>query len=280
MSQIVQVTSPYYALASFVGWSGFVKARGEAEEMAKERGLTVADMPMLIQAMTAHPELREAIRPFSIDAITGEYHGRRRGARSYEAWHSAGSLATAEVLRNLFYAATQDSAFGPVHYSEWFDMGNGSYNGQNVARVHLADAKKGDVPAPGTPYTIFVRVDKDRPDINDTGELGYDAFMRDDRVLMITGSPESRAALAKMLFGKKEDGGEGLTSVGSYHRIYEHGFDKEAKGLLVRLWYGNEGLSASNILGTDGRFVVVAGAGGAVRDQQVSGALESRVLTE
>ena len=136
MSQIVQVTSPYYALASFVGWSGFVKARGEAEEMAKERGLTVADMPMLIQAMTAHPELREAIRPFSIDAITGEYHGRRRGARSYEAWHSAGSLATAEGIERLFPKVGW-YAFMPISDDEWVAVGKGNYNGQNVVRLHL-----------------------------------------------------------------------------------------------------------------------------------------------
>lgn len=260
MSQIVQIKSP--VLAAVTDQTGYVKARNQAEKLSQENGLRVADMPMAIQAMTNHPEVREAIRPVWIDTITGEYHGQRDGDRSYEAWHSAGSLATAKGLEKLFKQAG-NYAFMPISDDEWAAVGKGSYNGQTVARVHLEDARKGNVPAPGTPYTIFARLDKDSPKINGSGQLDYDTFMQDDRVLMITGSPESREALAKMLFGKKEEGGEGWSNIGSYHRINEVGFDAQTRGRLAYLdgyYIGLVGYYYFNIFG---RFVGV-GAGGAV----------------
>ncbi|MBI4739358.1 hypothetical protein HY772_07475 [Candidatus Woesearchaeota archaeon] len=157
----------------------------------------------------------------------------------------------------------------PISDDEWVAVGKGSYNGQTIARVHLEDAKKGNVPAPGTPYTIFVRLDKDTPKISDTSQLDYDTFMQDDRALMITGSPESREVLAKMLFGKKEDGGEGRNSVGSYHRINEVGFGAKAKGRLVYLINHGYGLGGNGNIDNSGRFVGV-GAGGAVRAKTTS----------
>ena len=267
MSQIVQIKSP--VLAAVTDQTGYVKARNQAEKISQENGLTEADMPMEIQAMANYPELRDAIRPVWINSITGEYQGQRDGDRSYEAWHSAGSLATAKGLEKLFSEAG-DYDFMPISDEEWVAVGKGSYNGQTVVRVHLEDAKNGNVPAPGTPYTIFVRLDKDSPKINGRGQLDYDAFMQDDRVLMIAGSPESREALAKMLFGKKEEGGEGWTSVGSYHRVNEVGFDAKAKGRLVFLNYNDSGFNGYYYLGYDsGRFVGV-GAGGAVRAKTAS----------
>jgi hypothetical protein len=92
--------------------------------------------------------------------------------------------------------------------------------------------------------------------------------MQDDRVLMIMGRPESREALAKMLFGKKEEGREGWSNIGSYHRINEVGFDKQAKGRLVCLYGSNYGLVGYDGIYISGRFVGV-GAGGAVRARTV-----------
>src|SRR3989338_196150 len=231
MSQIVQIKS--LVLAAVTDKIGSVKARKEADKLASEHGLRVADTPMAIQAMANHPEVREAIRPGWIDTITGEYHGLRDGDRSYETWHSVGSLATAKGLEKAFSRASREDSFMQTADDEWIAIGKGNYNGQDVARIHLEDVRKGNVPAAGTPYTIFTRLDKDEANINVKGQLTYDAFMSDDRVLMIAGSPDNRKALAKMLFGRKEDGGEGWSTIGSYHRINEVGFDTQAKGRLV-----------------------------------------------
>ncbi len=103
MSQIMQIKSP--VLAAVTDKTGYVEARNQAEKLSLENGLKVADMPLVIQAMTSHPEVREAIRPIWIDTITGEYHGQRDGDRSYETWHSAGSLATAKGLEKMFSKA-------------------------------------------------------------------------------------------------------------------------------------------------------------------------------
>src|SRR3989344_7093475 len=260
MPQIVQIKSP--VLAVVTDRTSYVKARKEADKLASEHGLRVADMPMTIQAMANHPEVREAIRPAWIDTITGEYHGQRDGDRSYETWHSVGSLATAKGLEKLFSKAGE-YAFMQIADDEWGAVGKGNYNGQNVARIHLDDVKKGSVPAAGTPYTVFTRLDKDKANINGSGQLTYDTFMSDDRVLMITGSPQSREALATMLFGRKEDGGEGWSNIRSYHRINEVGFDAQAKGRLVYLDYNDSGLNGLRNINYDGRFVGV-GAGGAV----------------
>ena len=263
MPQVVQVKSPILAVVS--DRLSYVRARQQIEGLAKDYGLPVADMPMVIQAIAVHPEVREAVRPDWIDTITGEYHGQRDGDRSYEAWHSTGSLATVEGLEELF-GQVGDCGFMPISDDEWVAVGKGSYNGQTVARVHLEDAKKGDVPAPETPYTIFVRLDKDSPKINGRGQLSYDAFMSDDRVLMIAGSPEGREALATMLFGKREEGGEGWADIGSYHRINEVGFDAQAKGRPAYLSGDSDGLDGGldggSGISDNGRFAVV-GAGGA-----------------
>jgi hypothetical protein len=259
MSKIVQIKP--FALTDPIE---YVKARNQAEKLSQEHGLIVADMPMVIHAMTTHPEVREAIRPYWIDTITGEYHGQRDGNRSYETWHSAGTLATAKGLEQLF-KQVGNYTFMPISDDEWTAVGNGNYNGQTIARVHLEDARKSKVPAPGTPYTIFVRLDKDKPTINARGQLNYDTFMQDDRILMITGSPESREALAKMLFGKKEDGEEGWSTIGSYHRINIVDFDKQAKGRLTCLGDDYGGLGGYDV-DYGGRFVVV----GAVRAKNAS----------
>src|SRR3989344_3073349 len=276
MPQIVQIKSP--VLAVVTDQTGYVKARKEADKLASEYGLRVADMPMAIQAMANHPEVREAIRPVWIDTITGEYHGQRDGDRSYETWHSAGSLATAKGLEKLFKQVA-DYGFMPISDDEWVAVGKGSYNGQTVARVHLKDAKKGNVPAAGTPYTVFTRLDKDKANINGSGQLTYDAFMSDDRVLMIAGSPDNREALAKMLFGRKEDGGEGWSNIGSYHRINKAGFDAQAKGRLVYLGNGNIGLDGNHnidIYNSYGCFVVVS----AVRAKTASSGIVQPTLEQ
>src|SRR3989344_3293643 len=252
MTQIVHVKSPLLAVVT--DQTGYIKARNQAEKLSQEHGLTVADMPMVIQAMTTHPEVREAIRSVWIDTITGEYHGQRDGYSSYETWHSAGSLATAKGLEKAFSTAG-DYEFMQIADDEWVAVGKGNYNGQDVARIHLDDVKKGSVPTAGTPYTVFTRLDKDKANINGSGQLTYDTFMSDDRVLMITGSPQSREALAEMLFGRKEDGGEGWSNIGSYHRINEAGFDAQAKGRLVYLNNDSGGLGGYRYISHCGRFV-------------------------
>ena len=137
MSQIVQIKPP--VLAAVTDQTGYVKARNQAEKISQENGLTVADMPMVIQAMTNHSEVREAIRPVWIDTITGEYHGQRDGDRSYETWHSAGSLATAKGLEKLF-KQVGDYGFMPISGDEWIAVGKGSIcpNAINIKSIPCA----------------------------------------------------------------------------------------------------------------------------------------------
>ena len=75
---------------------------------------------------------------------------------------------------------------------------------QRMIRLHLEDVKKGDVSEAGTLYSIYV-LDKDRPVIAPSGHgnMDYDVFMRDDRMLMLSGSLENREALAKILWSRE-----------------------------------------------------------------------------
>lgn len=254
MPQIVHAKSPVLAAVTDVG--DYVLARKWADNLAAKYCLIVADMPMAIQAMAQHPRVRNAIRPGFIDTITFEYHGLRKGKHSYEAWHSAGSLSTLKGLEDAF-SKIGNYGFMPISNNEWIDIEKGNYNCHNVARLHLDDVKNGNVPATGTPYTIFVRLDKDAPNINIACQLNYDAFMLDDRVLMIAGSLENREALAKMLFGRKTDGGEGWDSVGSHHRINKTSFNAKARGRPICLDYNDVGLVGYSSIGNHGCFVGV-----------------------
>ena len=236
--------------------SSYVKARTEAETLSTDHSLRVADMPLGITALTQNPKIRAAIRPNLLDTITGEYHGQRNGQRSYETWHSTGSLATSEGLARAF-PKQDDYGFMLISPEEWNAIGKGAYQGTSVQRVHLEEARNGDVPKAGTPYTIFTLLDTDRPGINESTQLSYDQFMKDDRVLMITGSPEYREALAKMFFGEKEDGGEGWTSVGSYHRIHNAPFGLIAKGRLSFVSDDYYGLDGYDYILPEGCFLVV-----------------------
>ena len=203
---------------------------------------------------------------YGADTVTGEYQGLRGEDRSYEAWHSVGSLATAEGLKKAF-SKIGEYGFMLIPDDEWVAVEKGQYAGKEIVRVHLEDARKGKVPIPGTPYCISARLDKDKFVINPAGQLGYDSFMKDDRVLMIAGSPDCREALAKMLFGKKETGGEGWTVVGSYHRINDVDFNnKQPKGRLAYLSNYSNGLDGNRNSDIFGRFVGV-GAGGAVGEK-------------
>ena len=246
----------------------YLDARKQIEWIAQEHGLRVADMPLIIQALTSHPEVRKAVRPEYLDSSTTEYYGQRDGKRSYEAGHGAGSLATPKGLQAAFEREFEktlkndpgnlrnDHRFITIDDDEWAAIGNGEYLGKDVPRVHLDDARKGDVPAAGTPYTIFTNPDRDRPTIA-KGNLEYDAFMRDDRILMLTGSPDGREALAGMLFGAKKDGGEGWKANKIHHYMDDANFDTPS-GRLLRLRVGNNGLNSQGFTDKYGRFLAVS----------------------
>lgn len=276
MPQII-VQGESRVLAAVTGRTGYAKARKKADILAAEHGLRVADMPMAIQAM-ANPEVREAIMRAGIDTNTVECHGQRYPyGRFYEVWHSAGSLVTPKGLEKAV-SESYDNAlcwipdaerrahhygFAPIDDDEWYAVGKGRYNGLEVPRLHIEDVRKGNVPAPGTPYTSFVPLDRDEYNINPSGELTLPDFMEDDRVLMVAGSPELREALAEMFFASK-----GWTpiealakmfgikpKIESHHRIGYVGFDANI-GRPVR-FNGKRGIGGSNLFHV-GCFAAVA----------------------
>ena len=208
----------------------YAKALKDIDVISKRHKLTVADMPLAILAICSNYDLRKDIRPGAIDVASAEYYGIRDDNHSYEIWHSTGSLTT---LQGLEHAITEDKHdFFNITAAEWHDIGNGSFNGADVPRYHLYDIKKGESPKPGKPHTIFVRPDKDKPNINPNPfqKLEYGPFMNNDRVLMIAGSLEGREMIANMLFGREGKYTEKNYYVGNHHRIKSQAFEETPKG--------------------------------------------------
>ncbi|MBS3142767.1 hypothetical protein J4464_05265 [Candidatus Woesearchaeota archaeon] len=256
----------------------YLDARKQAEELAREHGLKVADMPLATQAMGHHPEVRAVVRHHWIDTISVECHGFRDNTRSYEAWHSVGSMATEKGLEDAIPTGGA-YAFMPIAHDEWAAVGKGSYDVKNIVRVdNLMDLRAGNIPAAGAPYTISLMIPEgyrliplatDTKEVIDMhgagklilferGELNADQFRMDDRVASVCGSPENVEILHGILFGKKEGGGEGRSSFGSYHRIHELGFGNVPMSRPLFLGnLGYDGLSGYDGLNNYARFLGV-----------------------
>ena len=182
-------------------------------------------------------------------------HGREYADRAIEYVKKADILKSRDYLR-----IAGKCGFMRIDKNEWDEVGKGRYAGQDVPRLSLEDARMGNVPEPGTPHTISLDVENGDYSINDINEitkLDRDAFMRDDRILMLTGSPENREMLAGMYFGPEENGGEGLKSVSAYHLIHHLGFDSVAVGSPIRLGSGSDGIYNYTPINNKGRFLAI-----------------------
>jgi len=217
MSKIIynDVDQPV-ALITETNEYGFIP--NHAEKFAKKYDLKVADIPLLIQSLIIHPKVNDVIMKEVIDTVTGRYYGLRDGDRSYEVWHSAGSLATEKSLKTF------------INHDEWVQIGKGEYNGQTIERRHLEDVKRGDVPASGTPYTIHVRIDKDNFNFNRERYFTSNTLMQDDNILMFTGSLDNREVLNKLIFCKKKEGIEARDSIINSNFFMRSSLKKQAEG--------------------------------------------------
>ncbi len=209
--QIIPSESPTLALLPN-RCSTYVKALKDITKLAKQHNLTIADLPIAIEAMLKHPSIRKLLRADRFVTRTSEYTHQRSGNMMYETWHSVGSLSSYKGIEQRLNEDIKLENWGnfiSIANAEWTAMGTGN----EVVRVHLDDVKKNDIPAIGTPHIIFVRVDKDDPLLNPKEQLTLPDFMTDDRSLMLAGSLENRAGLANIIYGSKTDGGEGKKTV-------------------------------------------------------------------
>jgi hypothetical protein len=235
--QIVKAREP--ELAAVTARRAYVHALREAEGFGDKFGLSVADMPMVIQAASNHNDVRSAIVLHWADTLTGEYHGMRDGKRSYEVWHSMGPLTRANELGALFSQRGSDG-FIPIPAGAWA----AAVDESSSTRLSLSEVKRGEAPKPGSKYSIFTYLDEDRPNIL-TGSLTHDEFMHADNVLMLAGSLEGRNALAEIVFSHRlvDNKCVGNAWVKTYC-LGGCGPTTQAQGRLIRLFSG--GLGAHN----------------------------------
>jgi hypothetical protein len=264
MTQFIQVKSGTGVVAGILQYPmEYLDARKEIEAFAVRNDLRASDMPMAIRAITGNAAVRELARPNYMDFITAEYQGSRNNFRSYEVWHSTGSLSTVSGLESAF-GSKDKYRFMKVDEEEWRSSGKGKYAGKDIPRIeNLNDLRNGrNIPTAGTPYMcalilpadfklLSVNTDENtvmeyyktgKPLIFEAAQLKPWQFRIDDRVLCACGSPENRQALANMLFGSKEEGGEGWSAFGSHHNIDLDGFGVNAIGRPLFFYNNNTGL--------------------------------------
>ena len=240
---------------------GYLTILKEIEEIARDNDLRVGSLPMLLKVFNENSELRETIRQCGsinrgrINSTSSEYHGQRDGKDSYELLHDVGPLSGSEGVEAALQDRRGKHGFMPIDKIHWEDIGNGKYLGQDVARVHLDDVRKGGVPSPGTPYSIFVGMEEDCS-IHKNLYLSYDQFMTDDRMLMIAGSPENREKFAGIVFPELQNRRR-HAGVSNNGRTDSAGFEAVAKGRPVLIRWNNS-LAGYVDLSYNGNFFAIS----------------------
>jgi hypothetical protein len=231
------------AIVAITDVSAYVYAREDADALVKEHNGVIADMPRLI-AELGNAKARTAIRKRYADVNSAEYQGQTEEGRVYAVGHSLGPLTTTERIKQGIKNIHM-YGFLSLNATEWKTFMN------NPEMVPLDDIKKGF--SSSQPYAIFANLDKDNVVINDSGLLDYDHFMKDDRLLMVAGSLESRENIANILFKEEK-----RRIVGSYHRIKEGTFNNSGRPVFLDSSYcGFDSKDGSGYY-ERGRFVVVA----------------------
>ena len=278
MTLILRAEKP--ALYLLTDSLGYLKGLKEIETIAGGHGMNVADAPVAVRTIYANGEAKDLV--CGIGTTTSEHHGMINGTHVYKTVHGTGPLATYLGLAHAFrktgrrYESRWDG-FMPVSESEWAKLDSGEYMGKDFHEVHLEDARKDNVPETGTPYAVFVDLDRDSYSISDSLRLSYDKFMEDDRVLMLAGSPENRETLAGMYFGAEKDGGLDRESVYSRYRISDKVDPANPSGRQVMLRAG--GFECAPFDPRDGRHgVFVAVSDGTPGSGITGSALEKLVL--
>ena len=161
-----------------------------------------------------------------------------------------GSLSSPEGLKEAFLHRDKYGLM-PVSAEEWHNAGKGKYLDADIVRVHIDDARKGDVLPPGTPHAIYVRPGKDKIVAAVESRFSLDRFREDDSILMLCGSPEGRESVAETY----EREGWGIVGGGLLRKAIWNG--PPARGRLVRFRGGGRGLGGCSPQVNYGRFAVV-----------------------
>ena len=216
----------------------YVAARKQAEELAREHGLKVADLPLIARVVGGDEDFRSAVRPTWIDAVSSEVQGVQDGKDVYQMQHGAGDLSTVKGLETAI-------ASGVGVYS-FMRVGLLGKDGE-VQIVPMEELRGGNVPSAGTPYAPtliipdgyqLIPLEADIEDVRrrhnageliiyEAGQLNFHQAELDDRFLAGAGSPENLALMIGVVSK------EGYTTIGNYHRIGEVGFPAESRGRPV-----------------------------------------------
>ncbi|MBI2656848.1 hypothetical protein HYX03_03855 [Candidatus Woesearchaeota archaeon] len=172
-------------------WKKYLEALSQAEDLIKEHGGFVPNVPQLISELR-NAGVMDFIKKaeYHINTSSAEYFGNYNGDRTYVVGHSLGPLTNLRILRQRF-----------INYDGYnFSITPPEFEAlmKEPQMMHIDDIKKGA----GTinlAYGIFAKPDKDKLTICD-GLIDYEDFMRDDLILMRAGGEEQRNFLAKLVF--------------------------------------------------------------------------------
>ena len=250
----------------------------------------IADLPTSLQLIAAIPEVKARVEEGgNVHTRTSQFLGKRYVTTpsgidekvSFEVVHGLGFAPATDDLEN-YESYLRNSIQDPGMKSYLKDViliddnlwdslaGMAFYHNDvetnrdisNIVLTSLEEIKRGNLPEPGTLYSIIAHDKDSSPFISQPGSwLDYDTFMRDDRMLMLAGSLENRELLAQIYFSPKDDGGWGNNIVYNDYRIGRIGanpdtFDRLDCSIAQSVTLGEQERGIGGGFGA-GRFVLV-----------------------
>ena len=209
-------------LAAIKSSKNYLDALRMTQWIAKSQDLQVANLAMMVRVMAQHTEIRDTARPEMLDTTTSVASYRIDGKRVIVGSQGADYVATPEFLEDAFGKRASNNDWLNRGFKLDYDPFNAAnslgYLKKDAIIIPFEDAKKGDVPEPGTPYAIVG--DKDKLKIHRGQTTNIDEFRQDDMTLITFGGPQGVEDAVKILFeGRNRVGLNGgyETIKNSYH---------------------------------------------------------------
>lgn len=244
-------------LAAIKSSKNYLDALRMTQWIAESQGLQPASIAMAVRVMTKHPEIRGIARPEMLDTTTSVASYSIDGKRVIVGSQGADYVGTPEFLEDAFGKhASNNDWLNPgfkLNYGPFNAASKVGYLKEDAIIIPFEDAKKGDVPEPGTPYAIVG--DKDKLKIHRGRTTNIDEFRQDDLTLITFGGPQGVEDAVKILF----EGRDKVGLNGGYETI-RNSYYPAPGAFMISLGSFNNGVRRRGLNTEDryGRFLAVS----------------------
>ena len=244
-------------LAAIKSSKNYLDALRMTQWIAERQDLHPASIAMAVRVMAQHPEIRDTVRPEMLDTTTSVASYRIDGKRVIVGSQGADYVATPEFLEDAFGKRASNNDWPnqgfKVNYGPFNAASDVRYLKEDAIIIPFEDAKKGDVPEPGTPYAIVG--DKDKLRIHGGLTTNVDEFRQDDLTLITFGGPQGVEDAVKILF----EGRNRVGLNGGYETI-KNSYYPAPGAFMMTLGSFNNGVRRRGLSTEDryGRFLAVS----------------------